>query len=95
MEVFVNLRDIIGLSILLIIILILTALNLVERHKNAKERKKFKISDRVYMNSPYGIYKGTVKDIDGDKMFIEYASPTAKSTISYWFEIKETEWRKY
>lgn len=55
----------------------------------------FSIFDKVYMDSPFGIYTGIVKDVKEGKMTIESHSPTGKGTMWAEYDIEGTEWKKY
>lgn len=55
----------------------------------------FNISDRVYMNSPFGIYTGIVRNVKDGKIIVESMSPTGTSTLWATYDIEGTEWKKY
>jgi hypothetical protein len=55
----------------------------------------FNVFDKVYMNSPFGVYTGEVKSINDGKMTIESHSPTGNGSMWADYDIKGTDWRKY
>lgn len=55
----------------------------------------FSLFDKVYMNSPFGVYTGIVKDVKEGKMTIESHSPTGNGTMLAEYDIEGTEWQKY
>lgn len=55
----------------------------------------FSIFDTVYMDSPFGRYTGTVKDVKDGKMTIESHSPTGNGTMWADYDVEGTEWQKY
>jgi hypothetical protein len=55
----------------------------------------FNISDKVHMDSPFGMYTGVVKDVKDGVMTIESYSPTGKGTMLADYYIEGTEWKKY
>jgi hypothetical protein len=55
----------------------------------------FSVFDKVYMDSPFGIYTGEVKSIKDGKMTIESHSPTGNGTMWADYDIEGTEWQKY
>jgi hypothetical protein len=55
----------------------------------------FSIFDKVYMDSPFGIYTGEIKSINENKMTIESYSPTGRGSMLAEYDIEGTEWKKY
>ena len=72
--------------------------NSFEEHKDkalSQDVVSFSIFDKVYMDSPFGIYTGEVKSINEEKMTIESHSPTGQGSMWSEYDIKGTEWKKY
>jgi transcription antitermination factor NusG len=65
-------------------------LNLI-RHK---QKFPFQIGDKVYMDSPFGRYKGQVKDINLEtkQIEVEYSTPNGAGTTWAWFG--PSSWKK-
>jgi hypothetical protein len=58
-------------------------------------KPEFNISDRVYMDSPFGIYTGIVRSIVGDTITIASNSPSGNSSMLADYSIKSMEWKKF
>lgn len=60
-----------------------------------KSNKVYNISDKVYMDSPFGRYRGEVKKVGDGVMTIESYSPIGKGFMLAEYDIDGTDWEKY
>lgn len=55
----------------------------------------FSVSDKVYMDSPFGRYTGEVKKVCDGKMTIESHNPMGNGCMWAEYDIDGTDWKKY
>lgn len=58
-----------------------------------EENKEFKIGDKVYMDSPFGMYRGEVKNVSENEITVASTSPAGGFLLSD-YSIKDCVWTK-
>ena len=55
----------------------------------------FSLFDKVYMDSPLGIYTGVVKGVEESRVIIESHSPNGKGMMLADYDLSNNDWQKY
>ena len=55
----------------------------------------FSLFDKVYMDSPFGIYTGVVKGVEESRVMIESHSPNGKGMMLADYDLSNNDWQKY
>jgi hypothetical protein len=55
----------------------------------------FSLFDKVYMDSPFGIYTGVVKGVEESRVIIESHSPNGKGMMLADYDLSNNDWQKY